>query len=260
MPPPEIPDYLQRAVSFDRGYFGIELRESQQALVDLETAYQEWELPVSFAPDLLNGFQRRYWVRRGLLAPLRQVSHLLAKQQRRLHFTYGYRTAAEQRAVYEFYVRQMWQRYAPLAAEQLLAIAGVYAACNPATAAHMGGAAVDVMLEELDGTPVDLGAAYLADGPVSETQTKLISARARHNRQQLLAAMTAAGFANYPFEFWHFSLGDRIAAYIQGRPYAVYGPVHFNPQSGELAFFDGQEQHLPFDVSQLLAELGAIPV
>ncbi len=47
---------------------------------------------------------------------------------------------------------------------------------------------------------------------------------ARYNRDLLAAAMDAAGFINYPAEWWHWSYGDRYWAFQTSRDTALYGP------------------------------------
>lgn len=48
--------------------------------------------------------------------------------------------------------------------------------------------------------------------------------RAIHGCRQLLhEVMTSAGFSRHANEWWHFSLGDQMAALARGEPYAVYG-------------------------------------
>lgn len=37
--------------------------------------------------------------------------------------------------------------------------------------------------------------------------------------------MTAAGFVNYPSEWWHWSYGDRYWAVCEKQPHALFGPV-----------------------------------
>jgi D-alanyl-D-alanine dipeptidase len=41
----------------------------------------------------------------------------------------------------------------------------------------------------------------------------------------LIDAMRAAGFVNYPTEWWHWSYGDRYWAYLLGKPAAIFGAV-----------------------------------
>jgi D-alanyl-D-alanine dipeptidase len=35
--------------------------------------------------------------------------------------------------------------------------------------------------------------------------------------------MTGAGFVNYPYEWWHYSYGDRYWAFVKGTRPAIYG-------------------------------------
>jgi len=44
----------------------------------------------------------------------------------------------------------------------------------------------------------------------------------------LIAALTGAGFTNYPSEWWHWSFGDRYWAVMQRESHAIYGPVEEN--------------------------------
>jgi D-alanyl-D-alanine dipeptidase len=37
--------------------------------------------------------------------------------------------------------------------------------------------------------------------------------------------MVQAGFVNYPFEWWHYSLGDQVWAQLTGTPSATFGPT-----------------------------------
>lgn len=247
----KIPEHLQRAISFDEGYFSVPLQESQEEFVFLPEVLSQQKIVATFDNMPAGGFPKLYWVREGLVAPLQSVASELAKHGLYLHFTYAYRTFEQQKAIYEYYVTKTIHDYPHQPKELILKMAGVYAACNPATAAHMGGAAVDVTLRYEDGSEVDLGAKYLEDSPLSETTSPLISASAKANRQLLLKVMAQFGFANYPFEFWHFSLGDRIAAYIQGQPFAKYGPVVFEPSAGISHFFSNEEQQQTFVVDHL---------
>ena len=48
---------------------------------------------------------------------------------------------------------------------------------------------------------------------------------AAQNRQTLIAALTGAGFTNYPSEWWRWSFGDRYWAVIRRESHAIYGPV-----------------------------------
>ena len=45
----------------------------------------------------------------------------------------------------------------------------------------------------------------------------------KENRLLLLNAAIKAGLANYGFEWWHYSYGDKMDACVYKEPYAIYG-------------------------------------
>ncbi|MEY4431250.1 MAG: hypothetical protein RLZZ533_1186 [Cyanobacteriota bacterium] len=101
---------------------------------------------------------------------------------------------------------------------------------------HSTGAAVDLTLITGAGEPVPMGSEIDAIGAVSEPDHFLGRATAlspgpaqeqclrwHGHRTALAQAMAAAGFARHPNEWWHFSHGDQLWAWLQQRPIAVYG-------------------------------------
>ena len=92
---------------------------------------------------------------------------------------------------------------------------------------HSTGAAVDLTLSSSDGTPLAMGGEIDAIGAVSEPQHYAgrddSNARRWHQRRQLLAeVMGAAGFAQHPNEWWHYSFGDQFWAWRRGAAVAIY--------------------------------------
>ncbi len=91
---------------------------------------------------------------------------------------------------------------------------------------HRTGGAVDVYLvdtetgEELPmGTPPDAIAAESATRHFEDVPEAPFTT----NRRVLWHAMTNAGFANYPGEWWHYEYGNQRWANITGAETAVYG-------------------------------------
>jgi D-alanyl-D-alanine dipeptidase len=84
---------------------------------------------------------------------------------------------------------------------------------------HQSGAAVDVTLLR-DGVELDMGSAYgdfSTRGTAADrvrTACAALTPAQRDNRAFLDRSMAAAGFVNYPEEWWHFSHGDRLWAQI----------------------------------------------
>jgi zinc D-Ala-D-Ala dipeptidase len=58
----------------------------------------------------------------------------------------------------------------------------------------------------------------------------------RKNRLILLKAATQVGFVNYGFEWWHYSYGDKMWAFVKGKKEAIYGSVV--PKSDPIASID----------------------
>ena len=102
---------------------------------------------------------------------------------------------------------------------------------NPATPPpHSTGAAVDLTLATMDGEPLAMGGAIDAIGACSEpdhyAQAPTPEAQLWHQRRQwLTSSMKAAGFAQHPNEWWHFSFGDQLWAWRSGCETAIYAAV-----------------------------------
>lgn len=99
---------------------------------------------------------------------------------------------------------------------------------------HSTGAAVDLTLADADGTPLAMGGAIDAIGPISEPDHYAMAASRQpeseaalwHGRRCLLAqVLVEVGFSQHPNEWWHFSYGDQLWAWRQGLERAHYGRV-----------------------------------
>ena len=97
---------------------------------------------------------------------------------------------------------------------------------------HSTGAAVDLTLADASGRLLSMGGAIDAIGAVSEPEHHAAAAEADpdgeparwHGRRQLLRrVMAAAGFAQHPNEWWHFSHGDQLWAWRSEATLAIYG-------------------------------------
>lgn len=101
---------------------------------------------------------------------------------------------------------------------------------------HCTGGAVDVALVGPDGEDWPMGTSYDEMSDLSATSAlellaearplSVVEEQARVGRQILLRAMSAAGFSNYPAEWWHFDFGNSFWRYFGGHgPGPVYGIV-----------------------------------
>ncbi|KGG15147.1 D-ala-D-ala dipeptidase [Prochlorococcus sp. MIT 0602] len=99
---------------------------------------------------------------------------------------------------------------------------------------HSTGGAVDLTISCAKGIPLDMGGEIDCIGPVSEPnyyirQKEFIDHPDYllwHSRRVLLSdAMKKSGFVQHPHEWWHFSYGDQLWAWVKNLQAAHYGAV-----------------------------------
>ncbi len=169
----------------------------------------------------------RLYVRSGVAERLAQAARALPSGVRLL-FVEGWRAPLVQRHFFESYRDGLRRDGVATDPAELDRLASRYVS-PPALAPHTAGAAIDLTLCTPDGAELDMGTPINASPEESNgacyTASTAISADAASNRAVLGAAMTAAGFVNYPTEWWHWSYGDRYWALSTGATAAVYGPA-----------------------------------
>jgi len=167
-------------------------------------------------------------VRVGVAERLMFAAQRLSIQGLRLLVKEGYRPLSLQRSYFDRRLSALRMQYPSASDALLIELTSRYAA-PPEVAAHPTGAAVDLTLATQEGVELNMGSVLNATDEESSgacyTACQLISRQAQANRQLLATAMIAAGFVNYPSEWWHWSYGDRYWAVISDEPCAIYGPV-----------------------------------
>lgn len=102
---------------------------------------------------------------------------------------------------------------------------------NPLTPPpHSTGGAIDLTLTSTDGDTIDMGGDIDELSPRSQPDYYLHSSnpleqKYHHHRQILLQVMTDAGFLRHQGEWWHFSYGDQMWAWLGKKKIAFYGRV-----------------------------------
>ncbi|GAA4933060.1 M15 family metallopeptidase [Streptomyces coeruleoprunus] len=146
----------------------------------------------------------------------------------RLLVVEGFRPPALQQRYFEEYAAVMRAAHPDATPARIRELTSAYIS-PPEVAPHVSGGAVDLTLCTGDGVELPLGTEVNATPEESaggcRTAAANITDEARTHRELMGRAMTAAGFVNYPTEWWHWSYGDRYWALLGGRPAARYGPA-----------------------------------
>jgi zinc D-Ala-D-Ala dipeptidase len=134
----------------------------------------------------------------------------------------GWRPIWVQERLWQESLEQLRASRSDLADEELRRENTRFTAPPDSAPPHSTGGAVDIILLR-HGEYADMGWGFNQPGEGSRTGHP-VSRAARCNRDLLADAMDAAGFINYPAEWWHWSYGDRYWAFQTAHEAALYGP------------------------------------
>lgn len=184
------------------------------------------------------GDRSPYYVRAGVLQALFQAQEHLQLQNPgwRIQVFDAYRPIAVQQFMVDYTYQQLladWQSQqsvVPPKEDLLDQVYQFWAAPSHDLATpppHSTGAAIDITLINEQNQVVDMGS------PIDEISERSypnyfadkIGGEAFHrDRTTLATAMRASGFRQHPNEWWHFSLGDQLWAWL-GRDRSAVSPV-----------------------------------
>lgn len=95
----------------------------------------------------------------------------------------------------------------------------IYVADPAKGSAHNRGAAIDLTLVTLEGTPLDMGTNYDFFGRAAHTNNFNLPKQVLTNRKLLQEGMLQFGFATIQSEWWHFNYKNKTAAPILDFPF-----------------------------------------
>lgn len=162
-----------------------------------------------------------FLIRSGVLSRLLEAESRLPHGDR-LQVKEGWRPIEVQAEIYDHHLRMLRAERPGATEESLRADAIRYVAPPDGAPPHSTGGAIDVVVLR-GGLPLDMGSGFNEPGERAAMAARGIGPGERRNRARLAAAMEAAGFVNYPHEWWHWSYGERYWAFSLGRPAAIYG-------------------------------------
>ncbi|MGH3687686.1 MAG: M15 family metallopeptidase [Pseudonocardiaceae bacterium] len=169
-------------------------------------------------------FHQQHLARRSVAGALRRAAELLPDDVQLL-VVEAYRSPALQ--------QQLWSKtheeiagMHPLATPSEIDRLTGLAVARPGAAGggHQTGGAVDITLADSRGTELWMGTGvdeFTVTTPLRAAVAHTVSRR----RRLLTRCLSEAGFVNYPAEWWHFSMGDRLWAAYGCHPEARFGPL-----------------------------------
>lgn len=172
-----------------------------------------------------------FWLRRRVVEKLLQAQDYLQTLQPgwRLQIYDGYRPNRVQAFMVDYTYAQLARQYPDQPAAKLWAqVYQVWAVPSedPLTPPpHSTGAAVDVTLLDGQGQPVAMGSPIDELSPRSHPDYYPPDSLYGRHRRLLQQVMMQAGFVRHPEEWWHFSWGDQLWAWLSGVGMACYGRV-----------------------------------
>lgn len=146
----------------------------------------------------------------------------------RLEVVYGYRHPDIQLAAFEQIKQEIVENHPHGWDENSLREEANYYIAAPENAGHPTGGAVDVCIKDTKGREIDMGTGLHEFVKDSYTHSPYISREAWLNRQKLRQCMTAAGFAPFDGEWWHFCYGDKEWAFYYNQANAIYEQINFS--------------------------------
>ena len=185
----------------------------------------------------IEGSIPQVWLRAGLIPMLRSANAALADHGCELVVYDGYRPVSVQRGLWAWALAKVRADHPHLPEAELEAVTRRYSSdprrFDPEDfttwPTHSTGGAVDVMLRSCaTGEVLDMGTAFDDLSPAAHTDALEQALRrgeigpddaALQHRRLLYWAMTDAGFANYPLEYWHFDFGTQMYV-VNGRTVA----------------------------------------
>lgn len=175
-------------------------------------------------PALVIGDKASPFVRKTVAEMLQRVTKKLAGSPYRLLLHHGHRSLTWQKEHWDMFYKQVSDQH-PGWSHQLVTreTNKMIAPYNQKTPpGHATGGAVDVYFIDEHDNPLDV-VPPPDDWSLAPTQCKKVSRDTQALRDHLFSLMTAEGFSNYPFEYWHYSYGDSAWAARNNRPECLYG-------------------------------------
>lgn len=221
---------LKKSKNFDNKLLKIKLRESKEGFLYLPELIKQSKVNIKVKDS------KNFYLRKSVAINLIKASKYFNSKGFILCVESSYRSIDEQKERFLKRYKEIQKSFPTKTKEDHLKLANIYTAGIPIFASHIAGASVDLLLQNKKGKTLFFGAHYPKGDVESVTNYSHLSKTAKINRKILKEGMERFGFVNYPFEYWHYSIGDVCATYLSKKKYAKYGPVNYDFKNKKLIF------------------------
>lgn len=201
----------------------IPIKENGDSLVDIRE-FSELIVDHRKSPDSNSYFK----LRKTLALKLIKAQKSLPNNFRFL-IVEGHRPLSVQKRYFDEYSKELKDLHPDWNDEKIYTETSKFVAPPENTPPHSTGGAVDLTLVDQNNKEVDMGTILNTDPEISQnacyTSAENISDESKNNRKILIDSLLAAGFVNYPTEWWHWSYGDKYWAHQSNQPFAIFGPI-----------------------------------
>ena len=241
--------HMERSARLLRAMEDGPTQECGEGLGSIPDAAEEAGVEMWFSDSKIAGdLDRIFFIRRGLIADLMDIGRDMNERGWILKIEDGFRTREMQTqlgrkpAVFDMIVRSCrWECGGQPPSLDLIRRRSTCLVANfPNHGTHTMAAAVDVsVFRRDDGCEVWRGMPYLEMSEYTPMDSPFVSPEEQANRADITAMMERHGFLHYPGEFWHYNKGDALYHLMtKSGQVSGYGPVHWDPSSGEVTPYD----------------------
>lgn len=220
------------------GWENIKIEENNEKLVSLKGISPNIVIAPQYYINKIKGAQNDCKIRKGLVKELILIANKLPKGYKLLIWD-SFRTIKTQTELFNKYSK-IFEKEQNLEGEELVKYTKKFVSLpsldknNPSP--HNTGAAIDLTICDEEERPLNLGTYF--DDFRKEAYTRFYEEKIESgqiltleekeillNRRVLCNLFTESGFANYPYEIWHKSLGDQMACKLLNNNIAIYGGI-----------------------------------
>jgi D-alanyl-D-alanine dipeptidase len=135
----------------------------------------------------------------------------------------GYREYDVQKQIFKKYFDDFKEKYPELSDKEIDKKVRKYVSDPDIFSPHVTGGAIDLALLNKNREMLDVGQ-WIEEPESANFDYKDLTKEQRENRELLKSIMEDQGFVNYPYEWWHYSYGDKYWGYVKVEE-AIYDTI-----------------------------------